>query len=193
MRFLLLSVASAQPFYKDTLRQLPEKLRQERIHATVDQEVIHIQRKLIEEASANQTSINFTLYCLDPNLHYRDTEKRMTYPSVTFTNEPLYTFPSYGAYYLYQRDGPRYRFSEQYEYQSRTELIFPIPYCHAKHGYELYQRTHGQLQDTPQAYATLFFQKLNQLFPDINLAVSNERPSEGLYDSDCCPLFTVSW
>jgi hypothetical protein len=25
------------------------------------------------------------------------------------------------------------------------------------------------------------------------LAVSNQRPSEGLYDSDCCPLFTVSW
>jgi hypothetical protein len=25
------------------------------------------------------------------------------------------------------------------------------------------------------------------------LAVSNHRPSEGPYDSDCCPLFTVSW
>jgi hypothetical protein len=109
---------------------------------------------------------------------------------------PSYSIPltyGLGGYYEYQRDGPRYRYSTYEERNKETELIYPRPYCEPKHGYELYQRTHGKLEDSPQSYATLFFQILNPLFPDIRLAVSNHRPSEGPYDSDCCPLFTVSW
>ena len=107
----------------------------------------------------------------------------------------MYSIPlTYGlGYYEYQRDGPRYRYSSPEERYMETELIEPRPYCEPKHGYALYQRLHGNLDDSPQAYAYLFFQKLNTRFPNLRLTVSNHRPSEGPYDSDCCPLFTVSW
>ena len=198
MRFFLLTVVSAQPFYQETLRQLPEKLRQERIHAKVYQEVKQIQTRIIEDASNNHTFLNFTLYCVDPNRQYQENKlwnKYMGRVPQGLLRNPHYSIPlTYGlGYYEYQRDGPRYRYSTYKEREKETELIYPRPYCHAKHGYELYQRTHGKLEDSPQAYASLFFQKLNPLFPDIHLAVSNHRPSEGPYDSDCCPLFTVSW
>jgi hypothetical protein len=199
MWFLLLTVASAQPFYKDTLRQLPEKLRQERIHEKVQQGVDQIQTRIIQEASSNRTFLNFTMYCVDPNRQYNENILWNNYlgrvPANLIRN-PHYTIPmSYGlgGYYEYQRQGPRYRYSTYEEREKTTELIWPRPYCEPKHGYELYRRLYGNMEDSHQAYTTLFFQKLNQLFPDIHLEVSNHRPSEGLYDSDCCPLFTVSW
>jgi len=198
MWFLLLSVVSAQPFYKDTLRQLPNKLKQERIHATVQQEVVLIENYILREASLNHTFINFTLFCIDPNRQYREQllwNKYMGRIPKGLIREPHYTFEdgySVGRY-EYQRDGPRYRFSTNQEWGKETELIYPRPYCHPKQGYELYQRTRGKLEDSPQVYASLFFQILNAKFPDIHLAVSDKRPSEGLYDADCCPLFTLSW
>lgn len=192
----MIAVVSAHPFYQDTLRQLPEKLRQERIHAKVYQEVKQIQTRIIQEASTNQTFLNFTLYCVDPNRQYRESKKILdhNHGRIPQKEELYYSYPIfYRQGFEYQRDGPRYRYSTPEDRHLETELIYPRPYCHAKHGYELYQRTHGKLEDSPQAYATLFFQILNQMFPDIHLAVSNHRPSEGPYDSDCCPLFTVSW
>lgn len=213
MWFLLLSVVSGQPFYRETLRELPDKLRQQRIYTTVKTKVDFIQYRIVEEASNNRTNLNFTLYCFDPNLQYRETEESLkeniinglhytgkiyTYQDSIiqqkFPGQSLYEIQNtYGRpYYAYQRDGPRYRHSTEHDQHIKTELIYPRPYCNAKHGYELYQRN-VKLEDTPQAYASLFFQILNTLFPDIHLSVSNKRPSEGLYDSDCCPLFTVSW
>jgi hypothetical protein len=203
MWFLLLSVVSAQPFYKDTLRQLPNKLKQERIHATVQAKVDFIQYRIVEEASNNRTSLNFTLFCFDPNLQYRNTEIWLKRNGILnqewayrekFPGQSLYEIehPQY-PYYAYQHDGPRYRDSTEHDRHIKTELIYPRPYCHPKQGYELYQRTHWKLEDTPQVYASLFFQILNAKFPDIHLAVSDKRPSEGLYDADCCPLFTLSW
>jgi hypothetical protein len=205
MWFLLLSVVSAQPFYKDTLRGLPNKLKQERIHATVQAKVNFIQYWILEEASNNRTSLNFTLFCFDPNLQYRVTESYKAnngrsysyqdrYGLEKFPGQSLYDIehPQY-PYYAYQRDGPRYRLSTEHDRHIKTELIYPRPYCHPKQGYELYQRIHAKLEDTPQAYASLFFQILNARFPDLHLAVSDKRPSEGLYDADCCPLFTLSW
>lgn len=194
MLFLLLCVASAQPFYQASLRHLPAKYREQRILMKVQQEVYNIQNRIIEEASANHTFLNFTLFCLDPNHHYRETVKRNTFMGETF-HEPIYSFPvSYiTGQYPYQKEGPRYRLSTYDEKMIKTELIDPRPYCNAKYGYELYQMIHTKLEDTPQAYATIFFKKLNIIFPDIQLAVSNKRNSDGLYDSDCCPLFTVSW
>ena len=212
MWFLLLSVVSAQPFYRETLRQLPNKLRQERIHATIRAKVDFIQYRIVEEASNNRTNLNFTLYCFDPNLQYRETELSLEVHTI---NDSQYTgriydyqdrisrekFPGQSLYeiqdqrypyYAYQRDGPRYRVSTEHDQHIKTELIYPRPYCQPKHGYELYQRN-VKLEDTPQAYTSIFFQLLNSIFPDIQLSVSNKRPSEGLYDSDCCPLFTVSW
>ena len=198
MWFLLLSVVSAQPFYKDTLRGLPNKLKQERIHATVQQEVDLIEKYIFLEASLNHTFLNFTLFCSDPNRQYREQllwNKHMGRIPKGLIREPGYTIEDgyMISRYAYQRDGPRYRFSTNEEWEKETELIYPRPYCHPKQGYELYQRTHAKLEDTPQAYASLFFQILNARFPDIHLAVSDKRPSEGLYDADCCPLFTLSW
>ena len=198
MWFLLLSVVSAQPFYKDTLRGLPNKLKQERIHATVQQEVDLIEKSILREASLNHTFLNFTLFCSDPNRQYREQllwNKHMGRIPTGLIREPHYTIED--GYmigrYAYQRDGPRYRDSTNQEGEKETELIYPRPYCHPKQGYELYQRTHAKLEDTPQAYAGRFFQILNARFPDLHLAVSDKRPSEGLYDADCCPLFTLSW
>ena len=198
MWFLLLSVVSAQPFYKDTLRSLPNKLKQERIHATVQQEVDLIEKYILLEASLNHTFLNFTLFCIDPNRQYREQllwNKHMGRIPKGLIREPHYTMEDgyITGRYTYQRDGPRYRFSTNEELEKETELIYPRPYCHPKQGYELYQRTHVKLEDTPQAYASLFFQILNARFPDLHLAVSDKRPSEGLYDADCCPLFTLSW
>ena len=198
MWFLLLSVVSAQPFYKDTLRGLPNKLKQERIHATVQQEVDRIEKYILQEASLNNTFLNFTLFCIDPNRQYREQllwYKHMGRIPTGLIREPHYTIEDgyITGRYAYQRDGPRYRDSTNQEGEKETELIYPRPYCHPKQGYELYQRIHAKLEDTPQAYASLFFQILNARFPDLHLAVSDKRPSEGLYDADCCPLFTLSW
>lgn len=199
MWFLLLTLASAQPIYKESLRHLPEKLRQQRIHTRVQQDVDQIHTRITEEASHNQTLLNFTLFCIDPNRQYRENalwNKHLGHVPEGLIRVPHYSIPmtyGLGGYSEYQRDGPRYRYSTYDERNSETEIIWPKPYCEPKHGYDLYQRLHGILEDSPQAYATLFFQKLNHMFPDISLEVSNHRPSEGLYDSDCCPLFTVSW
>ena len=198
MWFLLLSVVSAQPFYKDTLRGLPNKLKQERIHATVRQDVDLIEKYILQEASLNNTFLNFTLFCIDPNRQYREQllwYKNMGRIPKGLIREPHYTIEDgyITGRYAYQRDGPRYRDSTNEEGEKETELIYPRPYCHPKQGYELYQRIHAKLEDTPQAYASLFFQILNARFPDLHLAVSDKRPSEGLYDADCCPLFTLSW
>jgi len=202
MWFLLLSVVSAQPFYRETLRQLPNKLRQERIRlrqerirAKVQLEVDMIEKYIIHYASNNYTFLNFTLFCNDPNRQYREHILYNNYLGRVpegLIREPRYSIDYGYGYYPYQRDGPRYRFSTNEETEKETELIYPRPYCHPKHGYELYQRN-VKLEDTPQAYTSLFFQLFNLNFPDIQLSVSNKRPSEGLYDSDCCPLFTVSW
>jgi hypothetical protein len=213
MWFLLLSVVSAQPFYKDTLRQLPNKLRQERIHAAVKSKVDFIQYRILEEASNNQTTLNFTLYCFDPNLQYRETELSLNYHTVNgathrgkvydykeyvsqekFPGQSLYEieYIQQYPYYAYQRDGMRYRHSTEHDRHIQTELIYPRPTCNPRHGYELYQRTR-KLEDTPQAYTAIFFLLLNNLFPDLHMTVTDKRPSEGLYDADCCPLYTVSW
>jgi hypothetical protein len=150
-------------------------------HEKIQQDLNQIQEKL-----NLHRSVNFTLYCVDPNRQYRE-----NHPGPPYYGIPL-TY-GLGGYYEYQRDGPRYRYATYEERFMETELIEPRPYCEPNHGYNLYQRLYGNLDDTPQAYTYLFFQKLNTRFPNIRLTVSNHRPSEGLYDSDCCPLFTVSW
>jgi len=194
--FLLFVSVTGQPFYKDTLRQLPNKLKQERIHATVQQEVGMIEKHIIRDASLNHTFLNFTLFCTDPNRQYREQELRNHMNNIPQGAR----IPHYGVHdsympgqYMYQRDGMGYRFSINGEGEQKTEILWPRPPCHPKYGYELYQRIHPKLEDTPHAYVTLFFQKLKIIFPDLHLNVTNKRPSEGLYDTDCCPLFTVSW
>jgi hypothetical protein len=198
MWFILLSVVSAQPVYKNMLRQLPNKLRQERIHATVQGYVDLIEKYILREVSLNHTFLNFSLFCTDPNQLYREYTLWNKYGyniPEGFIREPHYTIEEnrYTGQYAYQRDGQRYHFSRNQDWVKETELIYPRPYCNPKYGYELYQRIYTKLEDTPQSYTSIFFQMLNLKFPDLNLTVSDKRPSEGLYDADCCPLFTLSW
>ena len=195
MRFLFIaSLVSA--LSKESLRQLPEKLRQERIHKTVLQEVDRMKSRIIHEASHNRSFMNFTLYCLDPNRQYRELQLYNKYTGRVpkgIIRVPHYSIPmEMIGYYVYQRQGSQYRYSTEEEREKETEVIEPRPHCDPKHGYKLYQRSHGLLED-PEPYITLFFRYFNKIFTDIHLEVSSNRSSEGLYDSDCCPLFTVSW
>lgn len=186
-RLLLLLVVTyadqARLLLRDELRhEIQDELKQQRIHAAVQAKVNLIQFRLLEYGS-----VNFTLFCLDPNVQYRNTEDYYQSYQVC----PMPTDYATGVYAL-TRDGPRYRYSVGMERYTQTELIWPRPYCDPKYGYDLYQRLYGPLEDTPDSYAMLFFQKLNFLFPYVRLTVSTNRPSEGPYETDCCPLYTVS-
>lgn len=178
---------------------MPNKLRQERIHDAVQQEVGRLKHKILEEAGHNKTEVNFTLFCIDPNLQYRENQlynKYMGRIPGNLIRIPYSIIPAIPMGYVYQRDGSHYRFSstnlETSEIERETELIYPRPTCNPIHGYELYQRTQ-KLEDTPQTYTAIFFLFLNNLFPDLHMNVVDKRPSEGLYDADCCPMYTVSW
>lgn len=189
--FLLLTLATAQPIYRDMLRSLPEKMRQERIQSTVQQRVAEVREQIIQAAQNNQTETTFTLFCLEPD--YNKPEKGRSYPI-----GDIHTVN------LFQKDGPRYRFSETWnELTTPTEKILPRPMGNSKIGYELYSRNieatsgnvviHKRLEANPVLYISEFFKYLNQQFPDLTLSISSNKPSDGLFENNCCPLYTVSW
>ena len=163
----------------ELLDDLRNELKQNRMYAAVQAKVNLIQFRLLEHGSAN-----FTLFCLDPNVQYRNTEDYQSYQ----------VCPTPTDYATGRRSCPSGPLGLRPCYRSSvgTELIWPRPYCEPKYGYDLYQRLYGRLEDTPDTYATLFFQKLNFLFPYGRLTVSTERPGEGPYETDCCPLYTVA-
>lgn len=204
--FLLFTVASAAPMYKNELRHLPEKLKQERIQETIQNTFNLIQHQIIQAAIRNESNTNFTLFCLEPNMMQKN------------------------AHNLFRKQGSTYSLleREEYDYQYnqnlRTipELIkLPIkPRCSVKDGYELYNRhykfdqpyqpdhpfyvpldftahskpgIHQNLEQEPILYVQQFFQVLNQYFPDISLDLSHERKSDGIFETECCPVYTVSW
>ena len=208
------SVACAAPMYRNELRHLPEKLKQERILETVQNTFLLIQRQIIQAAMKNTTSTNFTLFCLEPN------------------------FMQNGARTLFRKQGSTYALLEQeeYDYQYNPNLkstvkLIPLdvkPRCSVKVGYTLYSRhyhwetadsypldhpfyvpidftargkapgiTYPNLEEDPHLYIQHFFQTLNQQFPDLSLDISHERKTdsktEGIFENDCCPIYTVSW
>jgi len=221
---LLLTIASAAPIYKNELRHLPEKLKQERIQETIQNTFNLIQHQIIQAAIRNETDTHFTLFCLEPNMMQKKTN--------LFHNQQ-------GSINLFRRQGSTYSLldQEEYDYQLnqnlRTipELIkLPIkPRCSVKDGYELYNRhfqftpingpftqpqpndplyvpldftahskpgIYQNLEQEPILYVQQFFQLLNQKFPDVSLVLSHERKSEeseGIFETDCCPVYTVSW
>ena len=192
---ILALVHTGSALYRNELRHLPEKLRQERIQSTVSSVVKTIQERVIQAASNNQSYYQFPLFCMEPNIAQA---------------------ASRGSS-LYQHDGNKYTLS----LNDRQSLVYPLlpkPPCETKYGYELYQkwdqyrnfqqnydtdRKYNEmvqmlwpfqpLEDRPTIYIQRFFDLFNQVFPDIRLEVSSHRPSHGIFESECCPLYNVSW
>lgn len=210
--FILCSLAFAEsasaPMYRNELRHLPEKLKQERIQQTVQNTFLLIQHQIIQAAIKNTTATNFTLFCLEPN------------------------FMQSVVHSLFRKQGSTYTLLEQeeYDYQYNPNLqgtvkLIPLhvkPRCSVKDGYTLYNRhykweqpysqghpfyvpldfshntpglSYQNLEEDPLLYIQSFFQTLNQQFPDLSLEISHERKSEadGIFETDCCPVYTVSW
>ena len=165
--------------YRNELRHLPEKLRQERIHQTVLYTFQTIQQQVIRAASDNHTDFRFPLFCLEPNTAQEEYESK--------------------GQTLYQPNGSKYRLSQQEEWYLVYRPIYPKPRCESKYGYELYRKGSQYLfpvqkiEDHPLVYIQRFFELFNQAFPDIWLVVSQERPSKGIFENECCPLYIISW
>ena len=191
--FLILTSVSAQ-MYQNELRHLPEKLRQERIHLVVSSTVKSIQDSVIQSASANHTDFQFSLFCIEPNIAQS----------------------TYGR--LYQPYGDKYVLSPPNAMSHLDFPILPRPRCETKYGYELYRvweeysryfrinapndgktlyRVHPFPIQSPEVNPTIyiqrFFELFNHAFPDIRLEVSSHRPSQGIFESECCPIYNVSW
>ena len=194
--FLVLASVSAQ-MYRNELRHLPEKLRQQRIHLMVSSTVKNIQQRVIQSASDNHTYFQFSLFCIEPNI------VQSAY-SVSF----------------YQPYGNKYMLSPPNAMGPLVFPILPIPRCENKYGYELYQKwdqyermpvmpnNHDNtryyemlhqvapiqpLEDNPTIYIQRFFELFNQAFPDIRLEVSSRRSSQGIFETECCPIYNVTW
>ena len=207
---LLLCTVYAAPIYKNELRHLPEKLKQERIQETIQNTFKLIQHQIIQTAIRNETNTNFTLFCLEPNMMQKITHNLFRKQGSTYS--------------LLEREEYVYRaYNQDEDLRTIPELIkLPIkPHCSVKDGYELYNRhfqfdqpyqpdhpfyvpldftAHSKpgiprqnLEQEPILYIQQFFQVLNQHFPDISLELSHERKSEGIFETDCCPVYTVSW
>ncbi len=193
---LMLSWIQVNAMYRNELRHLPEKLRQERIQLTLASKVKTITERVIQAASTNHTDYSFTLFCLEPNIAQSGSSDSLYQP--------------YGDKYILLPNsmGPL------------KDPILPRPRCEAKYGYELYQtwslynnreyntdRTRYNemlqsvwpiepLEDSPSVYIQRFFDRFNQVFPDIHLDISWQRPSHGvgnIFDQECCPVYNVSW
>lgn len=195
MLLILISLTCASAMYRNELRHLPEKLRQERIQLTLSSMVKTHEERLIQTASANRTNYTFTLFCLEPNIAQSGSTSS-----------------------LYQPYGDKYILSPPNALGPLTPIL-PRPRCESKYGYELYQkwnqytyfhRNYDQdrtrynemlvqahpiqpLEDSPVIYIQRFFELFNQVFPDIHLEISSYRPSQGIFDQECCPVYTVSW
>ncbi len=185
MMITILYAVEATPFYRNELRHLPEKLKQERIQQTVKNTFLRIKNQIVQIASENKTETNFTLYCTEPNNAYK----------------------AHGG--IFKNNGPTYKLASLKEAEIYNHLIpiYPRPMCNSKDGYEIYrnhysyglhmrlgQQPDGSLEDEPSIYIQNFFHQLNQAFPDITLTLSQERKSkDGIFETECCPIYIVSW
>jgi len=189
MFLVIIGMASAQsiePIYAHSLRHVPEKLRQERVLQEVQSKLKYVTQTILNEA-AQQNETNFTLFCLEPNDHAD----------------------------AFQDDGNKYSLPELGKQPYSRRPIYPKPKCSVKDGYDLYRRSTMDYRstmdpkmykpltyDTPNVSIQLFFRYFNQQFPDLRLTILNERIAkrnpyaeqrETIFETDCCPLYTVSW
>jgi hypothetical protein len=175
-----------EPIYAHSLRHIPEKLRQERVLQEVKNRLEQVTQQILQDA-VHQTETNFTLFCNEPN-HY----------------------PS-----LFEDNGNKYSLPELGKRPNSRRPIYPKPKCSLKDGYELYRRSKMDYHTTidPKQYPPLdydkpivsiemFFQYFNQRFPDLRLTIVHKHmvkvdiyhgQSEPIFDTDCCPIYTVSW
>lgn len=175
----IVGAQTIEPIYAHSLRHVPEKLRQERVLQEVQTKVKHMTQVILNEA-AQKNETNFTLFCIEPN-------------------ESSFSFQDHGVKYTLPELG-----KEPYS----TRPIDPKPKCSIKDGYELYRRSRMEHNthidpkmyppldyDTPLVSIQLFFQYFNQQFPDLRLRILHERivKTPTLFETDCCPLYTVSW
>jgi len=163
----------AEPIYKHTLRHVPEKLRHERTLQEVQQRVLQVTQQILKDAEYT-TETNFTLFCLEPNHEQERYEQQ--------------------GRSLFQNNGLKYLLNENENLP--LVKIHPKPYCSIQDGYELYRRTYRDVTkeyEPPIISIQWFFQSFNQQFPDINLSISHKRISTGIFETDCCPIYTVSW
>lgn len=167
------AAVTADPIYRHSLRHLPEKLRQERIQQTTHATFLEVKQQIFMDASQNRNETSFTLFCLEPNQEQDRMEQE--------------------GFCLFQKENQKYRLSLPEEMHLRTQYIQPKPECNPKDGYELYNRYRTKLEDDPLVYIQHFFILLNYQFPDVTLTLSHERKGTGLFESECCPIYTVSW
>ena len=184
-----------EPIYAHSLRHIPEKLRQERLLQEVKTRLEEVTQQIFQDA-IQQTESNFTLFCDEPNDFYHAYQ----------INGQTYTLPQLGE--------PN-KTPFNYGYQ---QMIYPKPKCSIKDGYELYRRSkmdHSTrmdpiknpplVYDTPIVSVEMFFQYFSQRFPDLRLNIVHRRmanrqiilygndPHEPIFETDCCPIYTVSW
>ena len=60
--------------------------------------------------------------------------------------------------------------------------------AHSKHRVSV-----PQLEQNPTLYVQQFFYLFKQQFPDVSLTLSRERKGTGIFETDCCPIYIVSW
>lgn len=191
--------------YRNELRHLPEKLKQERIRETVNNTFTIMKDQVWQTASRNESITNFTLFCIEPN-------------------SKSHLFRKNGATYrLLDTDDPEYAYLSSHNYisshnQYRSQ-VHPKPKCSIHDGYELYNRfgyvqpyqsdhpyyveldytAHSKLrvavthlEQKPSLYVQQFFHLFKQQFPDVSITLSRGKGT-GLFETDCCPIYIVSW
>jgi len=169
--YLVFIGAMAEPIYKHTLRNVPQKLRHERTLQEVKQTVLRVTQQVLTDAEY-KTDTNFTLFCLEPNHEQERYEQQ--------------------GRSLFQNNGLKYLLNENL---SPLVKIHPKPYCSIQDGYDLYRRKYRDTKEYEPPIISIewFFQSFNQQFPDLDLTISRERASIGIFETDCCPIYTVSW
>jgi hypothetical protein len=204
--FIVLAIAYAtKPYetaiFRSDLRNIPEKLKQERIQETIQNTYTLVKGEIMRAATRNETETNFTLFCKEPNSMSHMFRKKGS------------------TYHLLDTDDADYAYLSRYGSYSGPQPIMKSK-CSIKDGYELYNRFYDypnydkshpyyvpldftarskpgifrqNLEQDPILYIQKFFQLLNYEFPDVSLTISHERKGEGIFETDCCPVYIVSW
>ena len=191
--------------YRNELRHLPEKLKQERIQQTVQNTFALVQDQVMKAAIRNTTETNFTLFCLEPNRMSGMFRKQGATYRLVDPEDSMHSS------HMASRQDP--------EPLAQEKRLSFKPRCLVKDGYELYNRyysypswppdhpyyvpldfshntpyiSYTNLEQEPILYIQQFFQRFNQHFPDLTLSISPQRIAEGIFETDCCPVYTVSW
>ncbi len=218
--FLVAAIAYAtnsydkvSPVYRNELRHLPEKLKQERIWETINNTFTVIQAQVMHTAIRNEHELNFTLFCREPNhMSHLFRKKGSTYRLLDPDDSDYVYLTSHNYQVSHYPDDPmklkpRCSLKDGYELYNRFGYAQPYASGHpyyvsldntALQKHHLVTQIQGipfqHLEQEPILYVQQFFQLFNQHFPDLTLVISHDRKmSEGIFETDCCPNYRVSW